>query len=190
MKWYVWTAAALLVALPLGGAWYFWHGYVLIAVALTAAAFAFIVGSQICARREIRQKQQQLKGSAKKDGRYLAQHINHFGQLQPSPRGELPAEFLPHLEALLSEAGDENRSRSSSPTPISSLIPRPSSQANRHSSTAKQERKEMPLDDIAHCGEPMELVRVIPKTEILAELKVFKCARCGHVKTQEERAIE
>ena len=47
----------------------------------------------------------------------------------------------------------------------------------------------MPLDDIAHCGEPMELVRVIPKTEILAELKVFKCARCGHVKTQQERAI-
>ena len=33
-----------------------------------AAAFAFIVGSQICARREIRQKQQQLKGSAKRDG--------------------------------------------------------------------------------------------------------------------------
>jgi hypothetical protein len=89
--------------------------------------------------------------------------------LQPSPRGELPAEFLPHLEALLSEAGNENRSRSSSPAPISSLSPRPSSQANTHSSTAKQERKEMPLDDIAHCGEP----------EILAEVKVFQCAaRC------------
>jgi hypothetical protein len=134
-------------------------------------------------------KQQQLKGSAKRDGKYLAEHINHFGQLLPSPRGELPAEFLLHLEELLSEAGDENRSRSSSPAPISSLISQPSSQANRHSSTAKQGRKEMPLDDIAHCGEPMELVRVIPKTEILAELKVFKCARCGHVKTQQERAI-
>jgi hypothetical protein len=189
MKKYVWTQAALLLTLPLCGAWYFWHGYVLIAAALMAAAFSFIVGSQICARREIRRKQQQLKGSAKRDGKYLAEHINHFGQLLPSPRGELPAEFLLHLEELLSEAGDENRSRSSSPAPISSLISQPSSQANRHSSTAKQGRKEMPLDDIAHCGEPMGLVRVIPKTEILAELKVFKCARCGHVKTQQERAI-
>jgi hypothetical protein len=190
MKKHVWTEAALLVALPLGGAWYFWHGYVLIAVALMAAAFAFIVGSQIYARREIRQKQQQLKGSAERDGRYLAEHINHFGQLQPSPRGELPAEFLRHLEALLSEASDESRSRSSSPAPISSLILRPSSQAIRHSSTAEQEQKEKPLDEIAHCDEPMKLVRVIPKTEILPELKVFKCSRCGHVKTQEERAIE
>jgi hypothetical protein len=190
MKKHVWAEAALLVALPLGGAWYFWHGYVLIAVALMAAAFAFIVGSQICARREIRQKQQQLKGSAERDGRYLAEHINHFGQLQPSPRGELPAEFLRHLEALLSEARDQSRSRSSSPAPISSLILRPSSQAIRHSSIAKQEQKEKPLDEIAHCDEPMKLVRVIPKTEILPELKVFKCSRCGHVKTQEERAIE
>ena len=190
MKKHVWTEAALLVALPLGGAWYFWHGYVLIAVALMAPAFAFIVGSQICARREIRQKQQQLKGSAERDGRYLAEHINHFGQLQPSPRGELPAEILRHLEALLSEASDESRSRSSSPAPISSLILRPSSQAIRHSSTAKQEQKEKPLDEIAHCDEPMKLVRVIPKTEILPELKVFKCSRCGHVKTQEEREIE
>jgi hypothetical protein len=57
-------------------------------------------------------------------------------------------------------------------------------------STAKQEQKEKPLDEIAHCDEPMKLVRVIPKTEILPELKVFKCSRCGHVKTQEERAIE
>ena len=135
-------------------------------------------------------KQQQLQATAKRDGRYLAEHINHFGQLQPSPGGELPAEFLPHLEALLSEAGDESSSRSSSPAPISGLSPRPSSQANRHSSTAKQERKEKPLDEIAHCGEPMKLVRVIPKTEILAELKVFQCARCGLVKTQEERTIE
>jgi hypothetical protein len=176
MKKYVWTQAALLLTLPLCGAWYFWHGYVLIAVALVAAAFAIIVGSQIGARREIRRKQQQMEGTAKRDGRYLAEHINHFGQLQPSPRGELPAEFLPYLEALLSEAGDENRSRPSPPTPISSLSPQPSS---------KQERKEMSLNDIAHCGEPMKLVRVIPKTEILAELKVFQCARCGHVKTHQ-----
>jgi hypothetical protein len=188
MKKYVWTQAALLLTLPLCGAWYFWHGYVLIAAALMAAAFSFIVGSQICARREIRRKQQQLKGSAKRDGRYLAEHINHFGQLLPSPRGELPAEFLPHLEALL-VGGERRKPFEVIPAPISSLIPRPSSQANRHSSTAKQGRKEMPLDDIAHCGEPMALVRVIPKTEILAELKVFKCARCGHVKTQQERAI-
>ena len=66
MKKYVWTQAALLLTLPLCGAWYFWHGYVLIAVALVAAAFAVIVGSQIGARREIRRKQQQLEGTAKK----------------------------------------------------------------------------------------------------------------------------
>jgi hypothetical protein len=185
MKKYVWTQAALLLTLPLCGAWYLWHGYVLIAVALVAAAFAIIVGSQIGGRREIRRKQQQLEGTAKRDGRYLAEHINHFGQLQPSPRGELPAEFLPHLEALLLEAGDENRSRPSPLTPISSRSPQPSSRANRHSSTSKQEPKEVSLNDIAHCGEPMKLVRVIPKTEILAELKVFQCARCGHVKTHQ-----
>ena len=186
MKKYVWTQAALLLTLPLCGAWYFWHGYALIAVALVAAAFAVIVGSQIGARREIRRKQQQLEGTAKKDGRYLAEHINNFGQLQPSPRGELPAEFLPHLEALLSEVGGRRKPfEASPPTPISSLSPQPSSPANRHSSTSKQERKEMSLNDIAHCGEPMKLVRVIPKTEILAELKVFQCARCGHVKTHQ-----
>jgi hypothetical protein len=185
MKKYVWTAAAPLVGLPLGAAWYFWHGYVLIAAALMAAAFAFIAASQIFARREIGQKQRQLKRSAERDGRYLAEHINHFRQLQPGTRGALPADFLPQFEALLAEADDENRSRSSSPVPISNLRPRPSSQANRDSSTAKEDRKEMPLDDIAHCGEPMQLGRVIPKTEILAELKVFKCARCGHVKIQE-----
>ena len=71
MKKYVWTQAALLLTLPLCGAWYFWHGYALIAVSLVAAAFAVIVGSQIGARPEIRRKQQQLEGTAKKDGRYL-----------------------------------------------------------------------------------------------------------------------
>ena len=48
----------------------------------------------------------------------------------------------------------------------------------------------MPLDDIAHCGEAMKLVRLIPKTGMLAALKMFQCARCGHVKIQEERVRE
>jgi hypothetical protein len=42
------------------------------------------------------------------------------------------------------------------------------------------------VDGDAHCGEPMKLVRIVPKTGMLAELHMFKCVRCGHVKAQEE----
>ena len=41
------TKAAFLVALPLGAAWYLWHGHRIVAAALMAAAFAFIVGTNI-----------------------------------------------------------------------------------------------------------------------------------------------
>ena len=37
------TKAAFLVALPLGAAWYLWHGHRIVAAALMAAAFAFIM---------------------------------------------------------------------------------------------------------------------------------------------------
>ena len=186
-----WTEAALLVALPLGAAWGFSHGYRLAALVLMATAFALIIGNYISAGHEIRRKHQKLQAAAMSDGRYLAENINHLGQLQAGPRGELPAEFLPHLEALLSEVGGRRKPfEASPPTPISSLSPQPSSPANRHSSTSKQERKEMSLNDIAHCGEPMKLVRLIPKTGMLAELKMFQCARCGHVKIQEEGVRE
>jgi hypothetical protein len=185
-----WTEAALLVALPLGAAWGFSHGYRLAALVLMATAFALIIGNYISAGHEIRRKHQKLQAAAMSDGRYLAENINHLGQLQAGPRGELPAEFLPQLEAVLREACEQNRSKSRSAAPSLSLSPWPSSQTHNHSSTAEQERKEMPLDDIAHCGEAMKLVRLIPKTGMLAELKMFQCARCGHVKIQEERVRE
>ena len=48
------TKAAFLVALPLGAAWYLWHGHRIVAAALMAAAFAFIIGTNI--RRDVRRK--------------------------------------------------------------------------------------------------------------------------------------
>ena len=41
------TKAAFLVGLPLGAAWYFWHGHTIVAAALMAAAFAFMIGTKI-----------------------------------------------------------------------------------------------------------------------------------------------
>jgi hypothetical protein len=65
MKNDAWTEAALLVALPLGAVWCFWHGYGLTALILMAAAFGFIVGGHIWARREVRRKQEKLHEAAK-----------------------------------------------------------------------------------------------------------------------------
>jgi len=50
------TKAAFLVALPLGAAWYLWHGHSIVAAALMAAAFAFIIGTNI--RSDIRRSKQ------------------------------------------------------------------------------------------------------------------------------------
>ena len=47
------TKAAFLVALPLGAAWYLWHGHRIVAAALMAAAFAFIIGTNV--RSDIRE---------------------------------------------------------------------------------------------------------------------------------------
>ena len=152
MKKQVWTEAALLVALPLGGAWCFWHGYVLIAVALMAAAFAFIVGSQICARREIRQKQQQLKGSAERDGRYLAEHLNDFGDLQSDSAVVLPANFLPRFEAELAKVSETTPESARSEARSSTLRPWLSSQTHSHSSGAELQSEEFPVDGDLHCG--------------------------------------
>jgi hypothetical protein len=49
------TKATFLVGLPLGAAWYFRRGYVLIAVALVVAAFALIIGTNF--RRDVPRKQ-------------------------------------------------------------------------------------------------------------------------------------
>jgi hypothetical protein len=76
-----------------------------------------------------------------RDGRYLAEHINHLGEPQAGPRGEVPAEFLPRLEAVPTEAGEQNRSRSRSAAPSLRLSPWLRSQKYSHSSTAEQERK-------------------------------------------------
>ena len=74
------TKAAFLVALPLGAAWYLWHGHHIVAAALMAAAFAFIIGTKI--RSDIRRKQEEenLQEQAKSDGRYVAAHIEGLGQ--------------------------------------------------------------------------------------------------------------
>jgi hypothetical protein len=98
-----WTKAALLITLPLGAAWYLWHGHGIVAAALMAAAFVCVIGSNIRACREIRRKQQDLQERAKRDGRYVAEHIDGFGRPQTPPAAELPAESLAHFEDLLAQ---------------------------------------------------------------------------------------
>jgi hypothetical protein len=95
------TKAAFLVALPLGAAWYLWHGHRIVAAALMAAAFAFIVGTNI--RSDVKgesKKKRNLQEQAKSDGRYVAAHIEGLGQPQTPTAAELPAESVAHLEEL------------------------------------------------------------------------------------------
>ena len=94
------TKAAFLVALPLGAAWYLWHGHRIAAAALMAAAFAFIIGTKI--RSDVRRKQEEetLQEQAKSDGRYVAAHTEGLGQPQTPTAAELPAESVAHLEEM------------------------------------------------------------------------------------------
>jgi hypothetical protein len=94
------TKAAFLVGLPLGAAWYFRHGYVLIAVALVVAAFAFIVGTNF--RRDVPRKQaeENLHEQAKSDGRNAAELIKDRRQPQAPKAAELPEKSVAHLEDL------------------------------------------------------------------------------------------
>ena len=92
------TKVPFLVALPLGAAWYLWHGHRIFAAALMAAAFAFIIGAKI--RSDVRRKQDEenLQEQAKSDGRYVAAHIEGLRQPQTPTAAELPAESVAHLE--------------------------------------------------------------------------------------------
>ena len=44
----------------------------------------------------------------------------------------------------------------------------------------------MPVDAPDHCGEPMKLARLIPRSGVLPELLVFVCARCGQTVIREQ----
>jgi hypothetical protein len=94
------TKAAFLVALPLGAAWYLWHGHRILAAALMAAAFAFIVGTNI--RSDVRRKQEEenLQEQAKSDGRNVAELMKVLSQPQAPTSAELPAKSVAHLEDL------------------------------------------------------------------------------------------
>ena len=92
------TKATFLVALPLGAAWYFRHGYVLIAVALVVAAFAFIIGTNF--RRDVPRKQadENLHEQAKSDSRNAAELMKVRRQPQAPTAAELPEKSVAHLE--------------------------------------------------------------------------------------------
>ena len=94
------TKAAFLVGLPLGAAWYFRHGYVLIAVALVVAAFAFIIGTNF--RRDVPRKQadENLHEQAKSDSRNAAELMKVRRQPQAPTAAELPEKSVAHLEEL------------------------------------------------------------------------------------------
>jgi hypothetical protein len=47
----------------------------------------------------------------------------------------------------------------------------------------------MSFEDPPHCGEPMNLVRLIPRLGVLPELHVFYCERCGKIQTIEQSAV-
>jgi hypothetical protein len=187
MKKYGWTEAALLLAPPLWAALEFSRGHPLSGIVLIAAAFAIIFIHYFSARRETRRKHEKLQEAGRTDGRYLAEHLNDFGDLQSDSAVVLPANFLPRFEAELAKASETNPASSRSEARSSILRPWLSSQTHSHSSGAELQSEEFPVDGDAHCGEPMKLVRVIPKTRMLAELYMFKCLRCGHVKTREEQ---
>jgi hypothetical protein len=103
MKTIAWLEGTLLIALAIGGAWYFWHGYVLMGVALVAAAFAVIVGAHLRARREVWLKKETLREAAENDGRYVAALIDDLEQTQIISSEEVPEDPREILGALLSE---------------------------------------------------------------------------------------
>jgi len=123
---------------------------------------------------------------ARNDGKYLAENVNDFGDLQTPPRA-LPADFLPRFEAELVEASDKNPAQSASEDPSARFDPWSRSQTHSHPSNVQQQSKEIRVDGVAHCGERMKLVRTIPKIGMLPELYMFKCMRCGHVNAQKEK---
>jgi hypothetical protein len=94
------TKVAFLVALPLGAAWYLWHGHSIVAAALMAAAFAFIIGTNI--RSDVRRKQAEanLHEQAKSDGRHAAELMEVGSQPQAPTAPELQAKSVAHLEDL------------------------------------------------------------------------------------------
>ena len=94
------TKVAFLVALPLGAAWYLWHGHSIVAAALMAAAFAFIIGTNI--RSDVRRKQAEanLHEQAKSDGRNAAELMEGRSQPQAPTAPELQAKSVAHLEDL------------------------------------------------------------------------------------------
>jgi hypothetical protein len=187
MKKYAWTEAALLFGLPLCAAVEISHDHPLSGVVLIAAAFSIIIRSCLGARRESKRKHENLQVAARNDGKYIAEYVNNFGDLQTPPPG-LPADFLPRFEAELAEASDKNPLQSGSEDP-GRLGPWQRPQTHTHFSKVEQQSKEIRVDGVAHCGEQMKLVRTIPKTGMLPELYMFKCVRCGHVKTQEQYPI-
>jgi hypothetical protein len=93
--------------LPLGAAWYFRYGHVLISASLMTAAFAVILGAYMRGRRDARLKQERLREAAKSDGRYIAAHIDEFAQPQVVSPGVVPADFQEVLAGLLSEITQE-----------------------------------------------------------------------------------
>ena len=110
--------AVLLVMLPLGAAWYFRYGHVLISASLMTAAFAVILGAYMRGRRDARLKQETLREAArlkqetlreaaKSDGRYIAAHIDEFAQPQVVSPGVVPADLQEVLAGLLSEITQE-----------------------------------------------------------------------------------
>jgi hypothetical protein len=97
--------AVLLVMLPLGAAWYFQYGYVLISASLMTAAFAVILGAYMRGRRDARLKQGTLREAAKSEGKYVAEHIDEFIQPQVVSPGVVPADI--QEAGLLSEITQE-----------------------------------------------------------------------------------
>jgi hypothetical protein len=169
MKKYGWAEAALLLALPLWAALEFSRGHPLSGIVLIAAAFAIIFIHYFSARRETRRKHEKLQETGRTDGRYLAEHLNDFGDLQADSAVVLPANFLPRFEAELAKASETNPASSRSEARSSTLRPRLSSQTHSQSSRAERQGEEFPVDGDAHCGEPMKPVRHNPKIRMLTD---------------------
>ena len=77
-----------------------WHGHRIVAAALMAATFAFILGTNF--RRDVPRKQaeENLHEHAKSDGRNVAGLMKVRSQPQAPTAAELPAKSVAHLEDL------------------------------------------------------------------------------------------
>jgi hypothetical protein len=50
-----------------------------------------------------------------------------------------------------------------------------------------REKSAQPVQS-CHCGQPMKLIKTVPRIASFPELRTFRCQKCGHVETVEVKS--